>query len=333
MSKYLLVLLLLLTACRSVHADASAQAPSEGRIKVAFALSANANVMDIAGPWEVFQDTMLEDGKGRPGFALYTVAASTAPVRTTGSGGPGMTITPDYRFEDAPLPDIVVVGAQAGGPALRAWLQRVHAQGKIILSICTSAFELARAGLLSGKQATTHHWYFGSFAEEFPDVRLVREVRYVQAAPLIYTAGGLTSGVDLSLHIVARYFGAQQAQATADYMEYAGEGWKSNAGIAALKAPVTHQRWRGDLAPGTEILLNVKTVGASSSVTADLPARKLAGLPAKVKSDGRSVHISLPIRGQLATFAGEVAAHGGAITGSYTEAGLSSPLTLSLQKE
>lgn len=210
--KYLIAsLLFILMLCGGAHA---------GTIKVAFVLSEGANVMDIAGPWEVFQDTMLDDGKDTMPFVLYTVAASKAPLHTSGSGAPGMTITPDYSFDDAPTPDIVVVGAQSGGLALREWLKRQHAADKTILSICTGAFELANAGLLNGKPATTHHDYADTLHKAFPDIKLVREVRYVQADPHIYTAGGLTSGIDLSLHIVAQYFGDKQAQRTADFLEY-----------------------------------------------------------------------------------------------------------------
>jgi transcriptional regulator GlxA family with amidase domain len=93
--------------------------------------------------------------------------------------------------------------------------------------VCTGAFRVAQAGLLDGLPATTHHDYLDKFAAEFPKVRIVRSVRYVQSEPTIYTAGGLTSGVDLALHIVEGYFGHEVAQKTADYMEYQGSGWKS----------------------------------------------------------------------------------------------------------
>lgn len=189
-------------------------------IKVAFVLSEQANVMDIAGPWEVFQDTMLDDGKDSMPFVLYTVAQSRTPISTSGSGRPGMTITPDYSFADAPAPDIVVIGAQRGGEELRAWIRQQHAAGKTILSICTGAFELAQAGLLKGKQATTHHDYADLFAQKYPDTQLIRATRYVQADLHTYTAGGLTSGIDLSLHIVASRLGEKQAQRTADFLEY-----------------------------------------------------------------------------------------------------------------
>jgi transcriptional regulator GlxA family with amidase domain len=207
----------------ALAADSAASlTPTGGAIKVAFVLSAGATVIDFAGPWEVFQDT---DAK-RP-FQLFTVAPSRAALHTSGSSGHGITIIPDYTFADAPQPDIVVVGAQSGGPGLSEWLQQIHRDHKVILSVCTGAFQLARAGLLDGHPATTHHDYTQQLESDFPRVKVVRSVRFVQSDQITYTAGGLTSGVDLALHIVEGYFGRAVAQKTADYMEYQGTGWKS----------------------------------------------------------------------------------------------------------
>ena len=93
------------------------------------------------------------------------------------------------------------------------------------MSVCTGAFQLARAGLLKGIPATTHHDFFDSFAKEFPDVELRRGLRFVDSGR-IATAGGLTSGIDLALHIVSRYFGVETAAATATYMEYSSDAWR-----------------------------------------------------------------------------------------------------------
>jgi transcriptional regulator GlxA family with amidase domain len=197
-------------------------APKTGSIKVAFVLSQGATVIDFAGPWEVFQDT-----DGSAPFELYTVAPSKSPLRTSGNKQHGITVTPDYTFDDAPEPDLVVIGAQSGGPGLSEWLIKVHGDNKVILSVCTGAFKVAQAGLLNGRRATTHHDYTTKLAKEYPSVTVVRSVRFVQSDPIIYTAGGLTSGVDLALHIVEGYFGRAVAQQTADYMEYQSIGWKT----------------------------------------------------------------------------------------------------------
>jgi transcriptional regulator GlxA family with amidase domain len=233
MKKLLLVVLLALFAASGAQAagtPAHLTPPKNDTIKVAFVLSERATVIDFTGPWDVFESVQV-DG---PGFELYTVAPSKDPVHT--SGGKGLTVIPDYSFADAPLPDIVVIGAQQGGPGLSEWLQKVHAQGKIIMSVCTGAFKVAKAGLLDGKQATTHHDFFDSFAQQYPQVKLVRGVRYVQADPIIYASGGETSGIDLALHLVEEYYGQDVAQKTADYMEYQGTGWKTNVGLG----PTSH---------------------------------------------------------------------------------------------
>jgi len=197
-------------------------APTSGSIKVAFVLSDSATVIDFAGPWEVFQDT-----DAKVPFELFTVAPSKSPLQTSGTGGHGLTITPDYSFADAPEPDVVVIGAQRGGAGLTEWLQKIHQNRKVILSVCTGAFRVAQAGLLDGRTATTHHQFTDKLASEFPKVHVVRSVRYVQSEPLLFTAGGLTSGIDLALHIVDDYFGREVAQHTADYMEYQSSAWKT----------------------------------------------------------------------------------------------------------
>lgn len=192
--------------------------PADGPIHVAFLVSAGSNVIDMAGPWEVFQDVMT-----RPGFRLYTVADGAASVRLTG----GLHVIPDYALDAAPPPHVIVVPAMRGTPAVHEWLRGMSGQAQLTLSVCTGAFQLARAGLLEGKAATTHHEFYDQFARSFPTVQLKRGLRFVEGAPNIATAGGLTSGVDLALRTVERYFGRGVAQRTADYMEYAGTGWRT----------------------------------------------------------------------------------------------------------
>ena len=195
------------------------KAPPSGRIRVAFVLTEGSTMIDFAGPWEVFQDVMVGDGMP---FELITVGASRDPIRATG----GMKIIPDYTFDDAPQPHIVVVGAQRGAPQMSAWLQKVAPKADVMMSICTGAFKFGAAGLLDGKPATTHHDFYDQFAERFPKVKLVRSTRFVQSDAKTFTAGGLTSGIDLALHIVEGYFGRAAAERTARYMEYESTSWK-----------------------------------------------------------------------------------------------------------
>ena len=193
--------------------------PEKGAIPVAVALTEGATVIDFAGPWEVFQDVDLP---GDAGFHLFTVGDSTKPIR----GSAGLQLVPDYAFENAPQPRVIVVGAQRGSDALRAWLRKASEKTDLTMSVCTGAFQLAKAGLLSGKPATTHHDFLDRLASQFPDIEVRRGLRYVESSPRIATAGGLSSGIDLALRVVERYFGREVATRTAAYMEYQSQGWK-----------------------------------------------------------------------------------------------------------
>lgn len=199
----------------------SLMVPKDAVIPVAFALSDGATMIDFAGPWEVFQDVMLtEGGRMDHPFRLFTVAEKTEPIRASG----GMKIVPEYTFETAPAPKIVVIPAQLGNSALHKYLQRIYEQTDVTMSVCTGAFQLGNAGLLAGKEATTHHDFYNQFEKRFPDVKLRRGLRFVEGEK-ISTAGGLTSGIDLALRVVERYFGRKIAEQTAAYMEYQGKGW------------------------------------------------------------------------------------------------------------
>lgn len=198
--------------------------PVKGRIPVAVAISEGATMIDFAGPWEVFQDVYVpargKETEEQQPFQLFTVSEKTDPV----TGSAGIRIVPDYTFDTAPQPKIVVVPAQRGSAALHAWLRKVSPATDVTMSVCTGAFQLARAGLLAGKSATTHHEFLDRFAREFPGVDLKRGVRFVEGDK-ISTAAGLSSGIDLALRVVERYFGRDVAQWTATYMEYQGKDW------------------------------------------------------------------------------------------------------------
>ena len=194
--------------------------PAQGSIPVAFLISDGAQVIDFTGPWEVFQDVMVPGRADRP-FRLYTVSESTAPIHTSG----GMKIVPDYNFETAPEPKVIVIPAQSKpSEATLEWIRKSTNTADVTMSVCTGAFVLARTGLLSGKPATTYHGAFATFANEFPDIQLKRGARFVEDGNLA-TAGGLSSGIDLALRVVERYFGREAAQRTAYDMEYQGQGW------------------------------------------------------------------------------------------------------------
>jgi transcriptional regulator GlxA family with amidase domain len=198
--------------------------PAKGKIPVAFAISEGATMIDYAGPWEVFQDVHVSDRGAsmddQMPFQLFTVAEKIETL--TGSGG--LKLVPDYTFENVPAPKVVVVPAQRGSQALHAWLRKIAPSTDLVMSVCTGAFQLGKAGLLNGKSATTHHEFLDRFAQTFPQVTVKRGLRFVEEEK-ISTAGGLSSGIDLALRVVDRYFGRDVAQATATYMEYQSKGW------------------------------------------------------------------------------------------------------------
>jgi transcriptional regulator GlxA family with amidase domain len=210
-------------------------ASAKGRIKVAFVLTNDAVMIDFAGPWEVFQDVMIPSRGTQMHdmhvFDLYTVSDTTKPIHTSD----GMQIIPQYTFDDAPQPNVVVVPAQSGeSPRMMEWLRQTRARADVVMSVCTGAYQLAEAGLLKGKEATTHHDAWGDFRKQFPDVKLRTNMRYVQSDAVVFTSGGLSAGIDLALHIVDLYFGRQVAESTAQMMEYEGTGWQGD-GSARLK--------------------------------------------------------------------------------------------------
>jgi transcriptional regulator GlxA family with amidase domain len=194
--------------------------PAEGSIPVAFLISRGAVVIDFCGPWEVFE-TVGIPGRRNAAFHLYTVAETMGPVTASG----GLKIVPNFTFETAPAPKIIVIPAQEEpSEATLHWIRAATQSTDVTMSVCTGAFVLAKTGLLSGKPATTHHNAYADLAMQFPDIQVKRGARFVEAGNLA-SAGGLSSGIDLALRVVGRYFGREVAAQTAYYMEYQGEGW------------------------------------------------------------------------------------------------------------
>lgn len=201
-------------------AGAPLKPPAQGSIPVAFLISDGAVVIDFCGPWEVFQDTSVRGRMDNP-FQLYTVAETLKPIQASG----GLKIVPDYTLATAPPPKVIVIPAQSKpSEATLEWVRKATRTTDVTMSVCTGAFLLAKTGLLAGKAATTHHASYRQFAKDFPDIQLKRGARFVEAGNLA-SAGGLSSGIDLALRVVERYFGRDVAKNTAYEMEYQGQGW------------------------------------------------------------------------------------------------------------
>jgi len=204
-----------LAAAETAAPGAKLPVPKDGKIKVGFVISRGANVIDLAGPWETFQDTAHPDGE--MAFELFTISETTQIVEMTG----GLRVEPTYSFDAIPFqPNVIVVGAQTdGSEKVMQMLRESQGHVDLTMSVCTGAFKLAKSGILDGKSATTHHEYYDPFAKQFPNVNLVRGVRFVDDGPIV-TAGGLTSGISAALHVIERYFDTSYAARTAAYMEF-----------------------------------------------------------------------------------------------------------------
>jgi transcriptional regulator GlxA family with amidase domain len=195
--------------------------PKRGSIPVAFPIAHGAVIIDFCGPWEIFHSA---DIPGRHGgaFQTYTVAETLEPITASG----GMKIIPNYTFQTAPAPKVVVIPAQdPPTQAMLSWVRSVTKATDVTMSVCTGAFLLAETGLLSGKSATTFHDAYARFEERYPDIHLKRGARFVEDGNLA-TAGGLSSGIDLAIRVIERYFGRKAAERTAYTLEYQGKGWQ-----------------------------------------------------------------------------------------------------------
>ena len=196
---------------------------------VAIFLFPDVEVLDFAGPYEVFAVT--NELNDRRLFRTVTVAAEPGPVRARN----GLGVLPDLTFADCPAPDLLVVPGGLGTrpllgrPEVVAWIAEKAATAEITASVCTGSLLLAKAGLLAGRRATTHHLRFDLLRELAPDAIVLPDRRWLDEGR-VATSAGISAGIDLSLHLVARLHGAEVAARTARYMEY---DWRADNGGAS----------------------------------------------------------------------------------------------------
>jgi transcriptional regulator GlxA family with amidase domain len=185
----------------------------------------DVEVLDLAGPFEVFSRTRLEPGlesrrsEASAPFRVFTVARTAAPVRATG----GLVVIPHHGFADVPPIDLLVVPGGFGTRALLddpetlAWIRDTAARARRVTSVCTGALLLARAGLLEGRRATTHWGAYDRLAA-LGDVTVERGVRWVEDG--VVTSAGVAAGIDAALAVVESLCGRAVADETARYIEY-----------------------------------------------------------------------------------------------------------------
>jgi transcriptional regulator GlxA family with amidase domain len=178
-----------------------------------------AEVLDVAGPFEVFSVTGRRHGLDLFHVSLIAELVEPVPLRN------GFRLTPHYTLETAPPVDLLVVPGGYGtrreidNPDLVEWIRRAAGGAELALSVCTGALLLAKAGLLDGIDATTHHQAIALLRELAPTARVRPGERFIDNGRVIVSAG-VSAGLDMSLHVVERLHGYEVAQEAASYMEY-----------------------------------------------------------------------------------------------------------------
>ncbi|WP_366585214.1 DJ-1/PfpI family protein [Muricauda sp. ANG21] len=181
------------------------------RKTAAIVLFNGADIMDVTGPMSVFEHA---------GFNVITVAKNTEAKAI----GMYMRLSPDYTFANLPQVDIIMV--PGGGAAesnqdmeIVQWLKERAGETDTMFSVCSGAFFLGLAGLLDGNEATTFASLIPNLKAQFPNAKVLNDVKYTNNGHVI-TSSGLSSGIDASFEVVAKYYGVGRAQDVANRMEY-----------------------------------------------------------------------------------------------------------------
>ena len=196
------------------------------RLPVGIFIFDDVEVLDFAGPYEVFSRTRLTPGiesrrsDDTAPFRAFTVAPTANPVTATG----GLRVIPDYDFASAPWIGLLVVPGGFGtrrlleDAAALDWIRGAAVTARQVTSVCTGALLLAKAGLLAGRRATTHWGALDLLASLDPSVSVQRDQRVVDDG--IITSAGVSAGIDMALGVVERLHGKEVADETAHYIEY-----------------------------------------------------------------------------------------------------------------
>jgi transcriptional regulator GlxA family with amidase domain len=196
------------------------------RVTVGVLIFDDVEVLDFAGPFEVFSRTRTVAGAesrrtdDSAPFETFTVARSRDAVTAIG----GLTVTPRYSWADAPPIDILVVPGGFGTRALLndqamlEWIRETAARSRQLTSVCTGALLLAKIGLLQGKRATTHWAGLDLLASIDPTIRVQRDRRVVHDG--VFTSAGISAGIDMAFAVVEQICGRDVAIETAHYIEY-----------------------------------------------------------------------------------------------------------------
>jgi transcriptional regulator GlxA family with amidase domain len=186
---------------------------------VLFVLFEGVQSLDVTGPMEVFAgaNCWRAGQGGQPAYDIRSASLDGGPVRTSS----GLLITPDAELHRVSEPDLLLVpggeGARAPERDLIAWLRRNGPHARRVVSVCTGAFLLAEAGMLSGRHVTTHWAYCAALAGRFPDIDVAAEPIFVRDGNLA-TSAGVTAGIDLALALVEEDLGRDAALTIARHL-------------------------------------------------------------------------------------------------------------------
>ncbi len=177
--------------------------------------------LDMVGPFEVFTGASLyTEAHGKPGYRVRIVSAGGAPVST----GTGLTLTAEPLPDPAAPVDTLVLPGGVGtdtarrDPTLVDWVREAAGHARRVVTVCTGAVLAAQAGLLDGCVATTHWAFAAQLAAEFPAVTVDPDPIFLRSSPKVWTAAGVTSGIDLALSLVEDDHGTEAAQTVARYL-------------------------------------------------------------------------------------------------------------------
>ncbi|PGR71755.1 AraC family transcriptional regulator [Bacillus thuringiensis] len=176
-------------------------------------------VLDFAGPFEVFSVTEVNEEKP---FTVYTVSENGEMITARN----GLKVQPDYSIENLPPVDILIIPGGLGAREYEIkneivikWIGQQMKEVKLMTSVCTGALLLAKAGLLAGLKATTHWASIEKFKNEFQNVEVIENVKFVDEGHII-TSAGISAGINMAFHIVKNLLGMHVAEDTAKGMEY-----------------------------------------------------------------------------------------------------------------
>ena len=182
-------------------------------------------VLDVAGPFEVFSITRLNEERRQQEssspFRILLVSEKLCPVLAIG----GLRFTPDVTIDNCPELDLLIVPGGWGTRTevknvnLLKWIANRASKNMLTASVCTGSSLLGKAGLLDGREATTHWRAFDFLSQSAPNAYIREDVRFTLSDP-IFTSAGISAGIDMALLIVSHFFGSKIGHATARQMEY-----------------------------------------------------------------------------------------------------------------